>query len=86
MWSIEFFLCTCAREPMARRSARAAARGAAANGKIFAHEAEEERAPRVVWVSARSEAARTAVRRRSPWDIAKSEFMVEEVVVEERED
>ena len=43
-------------------------------------------APRVVWVSARSEAARTAVRRRSPWDIAKSEFMVEEVVVEERED
>ena len=54
--------------------------------KYLRCEAEAERAPRAEWVSAQSEAARTAVRRRSPWDIAKSEFMVEEVVVEERED
>jgi hypothetical protein len=49
-------------------------------------EAGKERAPRAEWEGAQSEAARTAVRRRSPWDIAKSEFMVEEVVVEARED
>jgi len=54
--------------------------------KYLRCEADEERAPRAEWVSARSEAAGTAVRRRSPWDIAKSEFIVEEVVVEVRED
>ena len=71
---------------MARRSARAADARCRGEAEIFAHEAEEERTPRAEWVSAQSEAARTAVRRRSPWDIAKSEFMVEEVVVEVRED
>ena len=54
--------------------------------KYLRSEADEERAPHAEWVSAQSEAARTAVRRRSPWDIAKSEFIVEEVIVEVRED
>ena len=61
-------------------------RAVPAKQEYLRSEADEERAPHAEWVSAQREAARTAVRRRSPWDIAKSEFMVEEVVVEARED